>query len=488
MRRLLLMLLAAASLLAVTACGSSGSSGSSAGAPLTTALSYFPQDTPFVATVDTASNGASAQQLKALQSGDPQVALARAGLFTELARLGIDYNADVKPLLGNPIALGVGASQVSGNATPFLAAWQTDSQSALQKLIGDLKGATKSGTHDGATMYQLGKASFATDGALVLISNSPATITAALDRHSSGAAVLTAADYDRDTSGLPDDPLISMVGDMQSVLDTPKAATALKVPWVEALKSYGVAFSGSSRQVSFAFRVDSTGKTLSDDQLPIANGSDSPGLAGSLPIQASLRDPAQVYDFILDAERAADPSGYQKLQTDEARAKTRTGVDLDQFLHSLTGDLDVTSDGHTTIGCLPVSAAGAATFEKLLAAPGQGSTSRPLGQGFYAVTEKAGTRFVGGVADHQLVIGNASVAQLRAYAQTPRTPGSGASGALAYHIALGPLITLATAHSGTPDPIVQRLVSMLGDLSGSVQATPQALTGSATIPLKTPAG
>ena len=493
MRPVRRLMLIALTLLVVTACGSSGSGGSSAGTPLASALSYFPQDTPFVATVDTAANGASAQQMKALQGNDPQLALVKAGLFQELAKLGIDYNADLKPLLGNPVALGIGASQVSAETTPFLAAWQTNSQAALKRLVSDLKGVTRSGTHDGATMYQSGGAAFATDGALVLVSNSAATITAALDRHSSGVG-LTAADYDRDTSGLPDNPLVSMVGDLQSALDTPKAAQARKVPWVAALKSYGVAITGSASKVSFAFRLDTTAKTLTGDQLPIADGSDGPGLAGSLPIQAGLRDPGQVYAFIADAERAADPSGYRKLLKNEANEKTQSGVDIDQFARSLTGDLSVTSDGHTTIARLKASAADAATYEKLLASPNLRTTSQSLGQGFYALAEKDGTKLVGGVADGELLLGNGTPAQLRAYASTPASAGSG-TGALAYRIALAPLIRRAMTRSQTDalaamqtNPFETQLLSKLGDLSGSLQATPQALTGSASLPLKRNSG
>jgi hypothetical protein len=461
MRRLSLLAPAVGAAVLLAACGSS-SSHSAVSSGLSTALSYFPTGTPIVATVDTSPNSAAEQQERAIEKQNPDLTLAKAALFAELAKAGINYNQDIKPLFGNPIALGVGAAQVSGNATPFLATWQTGSAKALAQLVTDLH-ATKTGTHDGATLYSLGSFAFAVDGAQLLISQNAANLTAALDRHGAGAG-FSAAEYAGDTSGLPSDAVVSIVGDLQSALDTPSAAEARRVPWVSAIKGYGVTFSSTAKSVALQFRLDTSGHSLSASQLPIAQDSQAPALAigQGVPIAFGLHDPAQLYTFVLGAERSADPSGYQKLLRQESTAQQQTGVDIDSFVRSLTGDVP--------------------TWEKLLAHPGSGTTSTALGGGFYRLTESDGTTLVGGAVGNELLLGNGSVAQERTFAGVAPTPSQG-SGAVGFQVALGNLIKLALSRSATASasPFTGELASLFGNLTGSVQATPQALTGSATI-------
>jgi hypothetical protein len=481
MRRLGPAALAALTALGLVACGGPSHSGS---VPLDTALSYFPQSTPFVATVDTKLDAASGRALESAENGETSSALVKAALFSKLAQLGIDYNRDLKPLLGNPIAVGVGGLKVSGSATPFLLAWQTDSATALAHLLADLKGATKTGTHDGATTYTLGRAALATHGALLLISDNAATISTALDRHRAGVG-FSSAEYSRDTQGLPSG-LVSIVGDLQSALDTPKTAQARKVPWVAAITGYGASLNATRHAVSVHFRLDTSGRTLTADELPVVSGGQAPGLAGSLPIEGGLRDPAQVYAFILDATRSAGPHAYTKLRRQEHTTQTQTGVDLDGFLRSLTGTLQFTSNGHETIACIPVSAADAATWEKLLAHPPQHGAGSSLGNGFYRVRETDGTTVIGGVVGDELVVGHrATVAQEQAYAHTTSTSGGG-HGAVALRIALGTLIA-ENLHS-TPNPIATKLLSAIGDLTASAQVSPQALTGTLSVQVTPPTG
>src|SRR6202000_3247691 len=114
---------------------SSGGGATAPPAPLTAALSYFPSGSPLVATVVSEPKNAA---VKHIEASTPDAPLLKAGLFQELAKLGINYNRDVKPLFGNPIALGIGSANVTANNTPFLAAWQTESATALKRLITKL--------------------------------------------------------------------------------------------------------------------------------------------------------------------------------------------------------------------------------------------------------------------------------------------------------------------------------------------------------------
>src|SRR5690348_15256658 len=132
-RRLVLFLGALASLcaLVVAGCGSSSSS-TSVPSPLATELSYLPADSPFVITVETDPNSTAIQGVQDLIGRFPLAGFGVQALRSKLAQLGIDYSSEVKPLLGNPIALSiVGAvpSTSSSNA-PLVAAWVTHSESA----------------------------------------------------------------------------------------------------------------------------------------------------------------------------------------------------------------------------------------------------------------------------------------------------------------------------------------------------------------------
>ena len=103
---------------------------------------------------------------------------------------------------------------------------------------------------------------------------------------------------------------------------------------------------------------------------------------------------------------------------------------------------------------------------------------RRLGGGFYAVRESHQTITVGVVA-HQLVVGKATPAQLRAFAAAPATPAPGTQGSVAFRIALIQLLNTTMKHA--VPKTVQAVLSSLGDITGWAAASTSALTGSATL-------
>ena len=477
-RRLSLSVLAAAAALALAACGSSSSSSG----PHTSAIAYFPSASPAVAVLDTRPGNPFSSKALAAAKDNPDYALVQAGLFSELAKAGVNYDRDVKPLFGTPIVFGVGAAQVGGGTpVPFLVAWRTASAAALGHLVRDLRGTRQTGRHDGATLYSIdGRAAFAVDGPLLLVSQNAANLSAALDRRQNGDG-FTAAEFARDTAGLPHSQF-SIAGDPAALLDRPQDARARTVPWVGAIDGYGVSLGNSDQTTArFSFRIDTGGRALSTAQLPIAAGASAPELASGpgLPISFALRDPAQVWNFFRAAQRTADPSGYAKLTRQAQTTRARTGVDVTQFLGSLTGDAQVVSDGTQTVARITTSPAEAASWEKLLAHP-SGSPTRSLGDGFYSMADGSSPLTAGAVGD-TLLIGRATVAQERAVAALSSTPSHG-SGALAVQIQLKDLIARELARSGRTNPLAGQLVDALGTLTGSLQASPKALTGSAAVP------
>lgn len=464
-------------------CGSSKSTGAPT-SPATTALSYIPANSPFVITAATTANPGG----QALVNRLPNLALAETALFSKLRQVGIDYNADIRPLFGNPVVGGLVLRGASGKPNQFVAAWVTKDASALNALLRKLQpGLQQVGTRDGATVYSLGNLGLAVDGATVVFASTRQDLNGALDRHAHGGGI-TSDDYAKAFKGLPQGGRLQVFGTLTDVLSSPSAAKAQSVPWVAALRGYAASISESSTGLTFSYRLDTTGRSLSSSDLPFAEGSTAPSFAGAAPIVAALRDPAQIYTFAENAVRSTNPAQYQRFLTRQAAVRSKTGVDLTSLIKLATGDLIVDSDTHTTIGRVQVSdpAAARTTIAKLATHPAAISRTPPtikrLPGGFYAIKSRHSKAITVGVVGNQLVAGQATPAQLRSFAAAPPVPATGAQGAIAFKIALADVVRLASKHPLTG--VGATIVNMLGNLTGWSRASPTQLTGDATLTVK----
>jgi hypothetical protein len=486
-RRCVLLLfgaLAATLALVVAGCGSS-SSGSGPSSPLVSEFSYLPADSPFVVTVATDPSSSAIQGLQDLIGRFPLAGLGLQALQSKLSQVGINYSSDVKPLLGNPVAVSIAGlpSGVSAANPDVVGAWVTRSASSLKALI-KRAGVSSVGTRDGATLYQAGSTEIAVDGA-TLVFGTHGALASALDRHAHGGGGFSSAQYSSFTSGLPQDALVTAFGSLSGILSQPSAAAATRVPWIAAIRGYGAALSASSSGLSVKFRIDTTGKKLTASQLPIAPGTTAPAPAGPAPIEFAIHDPSQLATFGLGAAQSADPAGYQRLLGNIAELKSKLGVDVAGLAHQLTGDLSVASDISATVVRASVGdpAQFSAALSKLAHAP-RSIVHKPiasLGNGFYAIREGNSTVTLGMVGN-QFVAGKASPAQLRAFAGAKTNPVAGAQGSVAFRVALATLIKLAL-HQSIPS-LAQPILNSLGDVTGWVSADPSGLTGDATLGVK----
>jgi hypothetical protein len=471
--------------LGVAGCGSSKSPSSASG-PLSTELSYFPANSVFMLSIQTAPNSQGIEHAQRLLKRFPIAGFGESAVVAKLGQVGIDYQSDVKPLLGNPVVLGFATPAPASNATAsLLIVWQTNDASALSALLKKLPGLQSNGTHDGATLYRLGASvTLAVDGATAVFGGSAATVTSALDRHSAGNGVSSSA-YAQAFAGLPQNGLVQAFGNLTGVLSQPSAANARKVPWVAALKDYALTFDAGASGLTYSYKLDTTARSLTEAQVPFVGGGIPPQLAGNAPITVGINDPAHIVSFAESAQQASDPSGYAKFERNQAKLRAKTGVDLNSLLSLLTGELIISSDTHTTMGRATLSnPAGAATIiAKLARAPHSvfNTTTRisRLGGGFYRVAEKDGTEITIGVVGKQLLVGKATVPELRAFAAMPATAATGAQGDVAFRVALGALLHL-TIHKQIPQ-LEQTLLSSLGDLTGSVSSSTSGVTGTAAI-------
>jgi hypothetical protein len=481
MRRVLFLALLCA--LAVAGCGSSKSASSPN--PVNTELSYFPANSPFVMSIVTDPNSAAVTGAHDLINNFPIASFGESALMQKLNQEGVNYENDIRPLFGNPVMFGLTdmGFSTSAGSTDFLLVWVTKDAGKLSALLKKLGGFRSAGSHDGATLYQAGGAAFAVDGATLLIGRSATVVDSALDRHAHGGGV-TASQYAQAFNGLPQNSLIEAFGNLAGVLSGRGTAKAQRIPWVAALRSYATSISANSSGLTFQYRLDTTGQQLTQAQVPLAPATVPPTLAGTLPIAAGIEDPAHIVAFVESAEQASSPASYAKFLRRQATIRAKTGVELNSVLKLATGSLMISSNTRATMGRVGLSnpTAAASALSKLMTQPhsvfDKSTSVHRLGGGFYAINESHQTITVG-VVGSQLLVGKATPAQLRSFAAAPIAQAAGAQGSVAFQIALIQLLKV-TLKNALPKE-AQGALGALGDITGWADATPSALTGSATL-------
>jgi hypothetical protein len=299
------------------------------------------------------------------------------------------------------------------------------------------------------------------------------------------------SDYNQEMAGLPRNPLVAAFGYLGGVLSGPSAASARRIPWVAALRGYGVSIGAQAHGLTFQYRLDTSGRKLSASDLPLAAGSTPPGLAGTLPILAGIREPGTTLQFALNAERAASPSKYAADTAKINSVERKTGVKLNRdVIDELGNNAAIQSDGHgytlrvdvrdATAAAKTLRKLGTSALDILGTHPGETVTSGP---GDFETVHRPGKPSVlFGLVGNEFVVGTASASALRSFAALPAPAASGSKGAVAFQIGLPQLIQ--SALKKPPSKTVQLFLSVLGNITGWLSASPSASTGSATLALK----
>ena len=197
----------AGSAIAVAGCGGDSESGSSAG----DVASYVPSSSPLYLEVTTDFDGAQWQQVQALAEQFPGYPDLERTLQRELRAGDVDFDADVKPLLGERAAiaglrlpdvpeldgaLGTTApdSGAADDAAPdddmeFVAVVElADGKAQQAKDLLVREGAVPKGEHQGAEVYAQpgGDGVVAVDDEALVFSDTQKRVFAALDAHAAG--------------------------------------------------------------------------------------------------------------------------------------------------------------------------------------------------------------------------------------------------------------------------------------------------------------
>ncbi|MBA2429343.1 MAG: hypothetical protein H0V55_06415 [Thermoleophilaceae bacterium] len=355
-------------------------------ASLDEALRYLPTDSSVAATFDTDLAG---EELRGLDAKLPRLGAGGGAIESELRtaareELGLDFDRDVRPLLGNRLVIG---------------------------LTGPIE----------------------TGGVLAAIEVSDATLLAALARSN---AVTPAGQ----SGGAP----LFRVGDLawaavrEDELDDGPAPGGL--PWEAALRTVGVSASAAGEALSAEVSANTDPSSLSAADLPLASGPESPALVGTGAGGSAfgLRDPGQTARFLLAAYGLAGPRGDSGRDFNVDRdlsvllgPSAAISVDARGRIASRT---DVT-DPAAFAGALRRSLPGILRLVPELADVGGSSRIRPLrGRDDLYLFTGPGQRVVLGLVEGRFATGPDERAARR-IAVEPPVPFAGPGGAAAFSIA-----------------------------------------------------
>ena len=497
MRRLLST---AAVVTAVAAAGCGG--GDDSGSALDAALAYLPKDTPLAIAFDTDVEGDQYRTLGDLVDKFPFGDQVTGNLLRQFEQSsgGIDFEDDVKPVLGNPVVLGAPSVGSVTDSNDFVVAGKAKDEGALEDLIDKLK-ARRVGEESGATVYQEGETFFAVEDDMLVSANDEGQLNAALER-ADGDDHFGEDGFEDALDGLPEDALVRVYADLQAFLrNDPGTVDARKVRWIGALRTLGLTARAQDDGIDVDFRAATEGD-LSDDDLPLAPGDEAPPIVKREgEIGLGIRDLAHIVRFAENAGQAIDPAGFGDYAQAKKTIDRQLGVSLDDdLIGQLTGNVSASVAPGGGYG-VRAELKDPQAFERTLAkvadvlpsfaeGAGFGPTrlSKPRsGEDFYLLSRPGAGAVVFGVAGDVLVVASdARRARELADAEpvdVPGAKGSVVTGADAERLVTTLLEQFGSAF-GIPDIGALGtglLTRPLGELSGSVSASSDELRGKLTL-------
>ena len=316
--------------------------------PVAEALAYAPAGAAALAVVATdpeAGPGAALARLGERFGGiELVIGQAQATLG---ARLGLDVERELRPLLGYPIVLW----SADGTAARRYAAWVVRDGGRLGRLLEDREGSGVLRREPGVAEHEIYTRSdggaYARRGPVLLTAPDAASLRILLERRAAGRGQWTRSLLRERSLGLPEGALARVSLDARAVV-AQRAGAARRVPWVAALERIALTVTPTGGGVRVHARA-STAPPPASDEVPIASGLAPPDVRGSGPIVVGVRDPRQTAAFVrrtvdlLDPERLA---GLRKAEEVLGRY-ARVSVQED-LLDRLAGSATVSSrDGRT---------------------------------------------------------------------------------------------------------------------------------------------
>jgi hypothetical protein len=322
----------------LVACGGGGGGG---GGELDDTLGYLPDDAGLVVVVSTDLESEQLRRLdrkivRPASHGDTLEDLLREA--AEDARLS--YDEDLKPLLGNPLAVGTQSAVGpfgEGESPGFTAAIETRDGDKLREVVEKVPGLERDGEESGADLYAgPDDIALAIEGDTLVLAQDRITLRRALEQHDSSGR-LTSGELDEALADLPEDAFVRVRGSVDTLLALrPEAARLRSLPWVAALRTVGIAASFPDDD-HLVLEASLNTDEVSDDDLPIAPGAEAPEIARREgEIAGANRDQSRTTVFLLRAARALFPDSRFVRAVDSVEQDL--GIDFeDEILRQFNG-------------------------------------------------------------------------------------------------------------------------------------------------------
>jgi hypothetical protein len=334
----------AAGVVAVSGCGG-GSSGGGGKDPLDNALGYLPKSAPLVVAIDTDLNGSQWKSLGTIANKFSFGGQVADQIKQSINKQGLDFDKQIKPLLGNEAVLGAADPQsILGDNSSFVVALQVKDKDKLESLLKQSKDLKADGSSHGATLYKQddgGETAQRDD--VLLAADSKAQLEQAIEQRDKGDR-LTEDQFNSALSDLPKGALLRVYTDLQALIGgSPNASQARQVKWVAALRTLGLTGSATDKAISFDVNVKTDPLNLTDADIPIATGDDSPGLLGNRgELVFGLRGVSQVIQFAQGVAQTVSPGSFADFARAKATIGQQLGIDVDKdVIQQLSGDTSV---------------------------------------------------------------------------------------------------------------------------------------------------
>lgn len=495
MRRLLpltIVVTVAAALIA-SGCGSSSSSDQ-----LSTALSYMPKNSPVVVAINTDLNSDQAKQVGNIVKKVPQGGQALQRLQQGITSgAGLDFNKDLKPLLGNDLVVAIPTAQALNRSnSPTIQALKVKDAGKAKNAIS--KNATKVGTSHGADIYRdkQGGSLTAIDGDVLVGADTRALLDQALANHDGDH--MSKDDFNAALDGLDQASIVRGAVDLQTILaSSPGSAQARKIKYVNSLRHLGFTVGAKSNSLAVDFQTKTEGLTQSD--LPIASGTSSaPVIKRPAEVNLGIRDPRQIYNFVISSLQATNPQQFGQLTAGKQQIGQKLGVDIDKdIVGQLTGNAAVSistdskgdfaaradvKDPTAFKASLAKLAKGLPALAKQFGGGPVGVSLPKGGNGFYALATPGGGKIVFSVVKNTFVVASDPARAAQFAVQSP-TAVPGAHGSVALDIDTKSLVDQQLQKQGI-SPAVLGFTGFLGDLTGYLRADTSQTRGNVTLKLK----
>lgn len=319
---------------AASGCGSSGGGSGSAG----DALAYLPAEAATVVLVSTDVDGEQWGELdrRVIQKFEAEEEGEDPKTLDEWAQeafrgSGVDWQGDVKPLLGNDIAIAIEGDPMGllggEGESSFTAALETrgDVEAVLEKA-----GWKRVGEANGATLYTEGEGDdvFAIEDGVLLTAENESALRRALARRDSGDGLQQDA-VEEALADLPQNTIARAFGTAEPVARQEELKRFATLPLMQALETWGltVAFREGELHADLSVGLDQS--KLDEGDLPIVTGGESPEIViRPRELSGGNRNQSQTTAFLLRALRAGHPDSRFVKAADAIEEEL--GIDFEQ--------------------------------------------------------------------------------------------------------------------------------------------------------------